>query len=92
MAQGLNNHGLVVGATGYASGVGAVYAFNKLEDGSTINGATYAQQSIITPSSPDTSVSHLTGFGFSADAGNTQWAIVGAPESEFRQRLCNCNT
>ena len=78
MAQGLNNDGLVVGATGYASGVGAVYAFNKLEDGSTINGATYAQQTIL---SPDTSLS-FTGFGFSTDVGNTQWGIVGAPESD----------
>ena len=78
LAQGLNNQGLIVGATGYASGVGAIYAYNKLEDGSTINGATYVQQSVLTP---DASLS-FSGFGFSSDVGNNQWAIVGAPESD----------
>jgi len=78
LAQGLNNDGLIVGATGYASGTGGVYAFNKLEDGSTINGSTYAQQTIL---SPDAS-QPFTGFGFSTDVGDTEWALVGAPDSD----------
>jgi hypothetical protein len=78
LAQGLNNDGLIIGATGYASGIGGVYAYNKLEDGSTINGSTYAQQTIL---SPDASLL-FTGFGFSTDVGDTEWAIVGAPDSD----------
>ena len=72
IAQGLNNQGLLVGATGYASSRGGVYAFNKNNTG------TYLQKTVL---SPDASLS-FSGFGFSSDAGNTEWAIVGAPASD----------
>jgi len=72
IAQGLNNQGLLVGATGYASSRGGVYAFNKNDTG------TYLEKTVL---SPDASLS-FSGFGFSSDAGNTEWAIVGAPASD----------
>ena len=72
IAQGMNNQGLLVGATGYASAIGGVYAFNKNDTG------VYLEKTIL---SPDASLS-FSGFGFSSDAGNTEWAIVGAPESD----------
>ena len=72
IAQGLNNQGLLVGATGYASSIGGVYAFNKNDTG------IYLEKTVL---SPDASLS-FSGFGFSSDAGNTEWAIVGAPASD----------
>ena len=46
--------------------------FNKNDTG------VYLEKTIL---SPDASLS-FSGFGFSSDAGNTEWAIVGAPESD----------
>jgi hypothetical protein len=77
LAQGLNNQGLLVGAPGYGSDVGGVYAFNKNDTG------TYLQKTILTPGQGlDNSSLEFEGFGFSLDAGKTQWAIAGAPGSE----------
>ena len=69
--QGLLGQGLAVGASGYASGKGAVYCFGKSDTN------TYKQVSIMTPTA-----SGFSGFGTSLSVGNTEWIVGGAPASD----------
>ena len=75
IAQGFGNRGLLVGATGYSSGVGGVYAFNKSDTG------VYLEKTVLSSYSTDSSL-EFEGLGFSLDAGKTEWGIAGAPASE----------
>ena len=70
IAQGLRNQGLIVGAPGFNSGVGAINAYNSGE-------GVYVETSTISPATTG-----FSGFGSSLAVGDFDWAIVGAPASD----------
>ena len=70
VAQGLNNQGGLVGSPGYNSTAGGVFTYNKSTP------TTYVETGVL---APDTT--GLVGYGTSLSAGNTQYAVTGAPES-----------
>lgn len=70
IAQGLNKQGGLVGSPGYNSLVGGVFTYNKA--GPT----TYVETGILAPTTTG-----LIGYGTSLDAGDTEYAVTGAPDS-----------
>lgn len=70
IAQGLQNQGALIGAPGYNSAAGGVYAYNKSDQ------ISFIQKQILAPQT--TGVSR---FGDTMDVGGDRWAIVGASQS-----------
>ena len=70
IAQGLRNQGLVIGAPGYNSSVGAITVYNKGE-------GVYVETATISPATTG-----FNEFGSSLAVGGFDWAIVGAPASD----------
>ena len=73
IAQGFNNLGAIVGAPGY-DGIGGVYTYNK---GGT---AEFVGASLLTMAA-----NNFESYGKSVSAGNTEWALAGAPDSWAKQ-------
>ena len=70
LAQGLLNQGAIVGAPGYDSSKGAVYAYNKASN------IDYIQKVILSPDADD-----ISGFGKSIAVGDNSWGVIGASDS-----------
>ena len=70
IAQGLSNQGGLIGSPGYESNAGGVYTYNKA------NSTTYVETGVLSPNTTG-----LIGYGTSLSAGNTEYAVTGAPES-----------
>lgn len=71
IAQGLLGQGAIIGAPGGSDGSGSLYVYNKSTPTSYVN---------VNTLSLDTT--NLIGLGASLDAGASEWAASGAPESE----------
>ena len=70
IAQGMLNQGALIGAPGYNSNAGGVYAYNKTAE------PTFNEITIIAPGATST-----TAFGSSIDVGDSSWGVSGASQS-----------
>ena len=71
ISQGLSNQGMVIGATGFNSGIGALYTYNLNDTGF------FTEKTIFSPATTDT-----LNFGKSTDTGGTKWIASGANLSD----------